>query len=121
MTIQARTWRRFGYIGSILAIPCTIYLFWEPDLGSLSYPLEILAYTFMFSLGIIGALLAIFTRSGHVTIIHRDEDKGHWNYRLGKIMAEMESNRGRPFSQQYYKSFDVDPPQKESTPKDSSS
>ena len=64
MTIQAKTWRRYGWLGSIIAIPVTFFLFWEPDLGQFTEPLQIAAYGVMILFGGSGGAVAILERAG---------------------------------------------------------
>ena len=110
MTIRQQTWRRFTRVGSILALPVVLFLFLRPDWGVWSNRLKIASYIFLFSVGGVGALLAILTRVGFVRMIYSEADKRSMDYKMSKLVAETERNQQRGFSDSYYESLGVEPP-----------
>jgi hypothetical protein len=75
-----------------------------------THRLEIAAYVFIFSLGGLGGLLAILSRTGVIQFTYSDADKRTLTYRLSKLVAEMEHGQGRGFSARYYESLGVTQP-----------
>jgi hypothetical protein len=112
MTIQNKTWRRYGWLGAIISIPTTIYLFWEPDFGQYTEPLQITAYAIMIFFGGSGMVVAILERFGVLKFSYTDDDRQRWGYRMCRSMAEMELNHGRPFSLHYYENYRLTPEQR---------
>ena len=110
MIIRYQTWRRVTRVGSILAFPVVLFLFVRPDWGVWTHRLEIATYIFMFSLGGLGALLAVLTRVGIVRIIYSESDKQSKDYRLAKTVAEREQSQQHRFSDTYYESLGVESP-----------
>lgn len=109
MTIRFKTLQRFGRIGSILAAPAVLFLFFQPNVGQLSRPLEIVSNVFLFSLGGIGALAAILIRAGVVQFTYSEADKHTLMYQMSKYVALRERGIwGATFSRRYYESFDLD-------------
>jgi hypothetical protein len=105
-------------VGSILALPVVLFLFFRPDFGAWTHTLKILAYIFIILLGVSGALLAILTRTGIVQLIYCDADKQSLHYKMSQTVAEMERIQKRGFSDKYYDGLGVQPPkQKESDDK----
>ena len=71
-------------MGSILAIPFALFLFFRPDFGAWTHTLKIVSYIVLFSFAGSGALLAIFTRVGIVRMIYSDADKQSMSYMMSK-------------------------------------
>ena len=112
MTIRYQTWRRFTRVGSILALPCGLFLFVRPSWGIWNRRLEIISYIILFSLAGTGALLAILTRAGVIRMIYSDADKQSIGYKMSKAGAEIERSHQRGFSDSYYESLGVKPPER---------
>jgi hypothetical protein len=112
MIIRYQAWRRFARIGGILAIPVTLFLFFQPDVGAWTHTLEILAYLFIILLAVSGALLAIFTRAGVIQLTYSDADRQSLSYKMSRSVAEREQIRKRGFSDRYYEGLEVKPPKR---------
>jgi len=107
MKIRYQTWRKFTWVGGLLAIPAVLFWLVRPDLGVWTHRLQIAAYVFVFSLGGLGGLLAILSRAGVVQFTYSDADKRTLAYRLSKLIAEVERSQGRGFSDGYYENLGV--------------
>jgi hypothetical protein len=94
-------------VGGIFAVPAALFLFLDPDWGVWSSRLKVVAYVFMFSLGGLGALLAILTRVGVVRMIYSEGDKQSRFYKIKKGIAERERDGEFGFSDRYFESLDV--------------
>ena len=110
MRIRFRIWRKLVWVGNIFAIPAVLFLSVQPDVGTERRWLEIAIYIFMFSFCGLGALVAIFQRAGVIQFIYSEADKRSLIYRMSKYVAEMERDHRRQFSETYYRSFEITPP-----------
>jgi hypothetical protein len=118
MTIRSQAWRLYIWLGQILALPCGLFLFFQPDIGAWTHTLRIVSYIIILSLGGSGVFMAIFIRTGIVQLIYSDADKQTLSYKMSRIVAEREHSQGRAFSDSYYENLGVKPPkQKESDDK----
>jgi hypothetical protein len=110
MKFRYSIWRKTALTGCVLAIPATIFLFIQPDVGAWTHSLEIMAIIFISSLGGLGGLVAILTRTGAVQFKYTDTEKRRFDYKMAKQLAEMErhSSFGVNFSKRYYESFDIE-------------
>jgi len=87
-----------------------LFLFFEPNVGAWHQALEIAAFTYIFSIGGLGALLALLTRAGVVEFVYSDADKDTFEYKMAKMVAERERHNslGAKFSERYFQSFDIE-------------
>ena len=119
MTIEYRIWRRICWVGGVISIPAVLFLFFQPNVGTLGNTLTIAANIFVFGLGGTGALLAVLTRIGFVQFHYTDKDRQSFSYRMEKRVAEMSLKNKRGFSSRYYENLDLIPPQRSSQPSNS--
>ena len=60
--MRFETWRKFGLVTSALAVPAVAIVVIQPKGGTWSDLLVIVAYSFIFGTGALGAAVALFER-----------------------------------------------------------
>jgi hypothetical protein len=99
-------------VGSFLAIPFALLLWFRPHFGAWTDVVWYGNLVVLFLFAGSGALLAILTRAGAVELTHSDADKQTTSYKMAKKVAEMEQSQGREYSEHYYESMGVKPPER---------
>jgi hypothetical protein len=110
MKIKSQIFSRWGRIACVPACAGALFVTFGPDVGGWNHAIKIVAFIYMFSLGGLGALLALLTRFGVVQFIYSDSEKNTFDYKIAKGQAELElpSSFGKRSSPHYYQSFDLD-------------
>lgn len=88
MTVRYQTWRRFTRVAAILALPAIAVIFFQPGRA-----FEVVAYVFVFGVGVSGALVAIMLRTGGLRFTYTDVDRQSIEYRVSSIARHMGIDR----------------------------
>ena len=99
-------------MGGFLTIPFALLLWFRPDFGAWTDVVWYGCWIVLFSFGASGALLAILTRAGAVELTHSGADEQTATYKMAKKVVEIERSQDREYSEHYYKSMDVKPPER---------
>jgi len=81
---------------------------WRPEVGTWAGPLEIAGYAFLITLGCAGAAVATLERAGILQFHYTDRDRRGLNYRMARLVAEIEHRLGSSYSPRYYANYGLD-------------